>query len=70
MNEQTKLSPEDAAKLAVIQFRSELLKKDGQIIQLEMRLLQAHILATYGNPNEAIEIAPDGSLIRRTAEAP
>ena len=70
MNEQTKLSPEDAARLAALQFRGELLKRDAQIHQLELRLFQAHVLQAYGNPWEAIEIGDDGELKRTPVEKP
>lgn len=65
MNTQTRLSAEDAARLMEIRLRQELLQKDSQILQLDMRLFQAHVAARYGNPNETIEIGPDNMLTRK-----
>lgn len=70
MNEQTKLSPEDAATLAALVSRSEILKRDGKIVELEMRVFQMRVHMAYGNPNEAIDIGEDYSLNRRPLNLP
>lgn len=67
MNEQTRLSTEDAAALAALQFRGEMLKRDQQILALETQLFQVHVRTTYGNPGEALQIMPDNGLLRTPA---
>ena len=67
-NEQEKLSDADALRLANLQLRGQLLEKERAILALETRLFQQQLHATYGNPGEAFEVAPDMSLIRRPAQ--
>ena len=65
MNDQKTLAPEHAARLASLRFRQELLQKDAQLLQVELQLFQAQMFMVYGNPGEAIEIGPDGSVTRK-----
>ncbi len=69
MNDQTTLSEADQLRLANLNLRSQVLEQERKIIALETRLFQQHLHATYGNPGERLEIAPDNSIVRTPIEA-
>jgi hypothetical protein len=63
MRTQTRLNELDATKMANFRLREQLLVN-------EYAVFKAQLMATYGNPDEDMQIAPDNSIIRQPRPAP
>jgi hypothetical protein len=69
-NTQAKLSPADLLASEVTDLRRQIARKDVEISELQARIYAQQIALTYGNPDEVLNFAPDGTIIRSAKDSP
>jgi hypothetical protein len=69
-NTQDKLSPEDLLTSQVADLAGKIARKDVEIADLQTKIYALQIALTYGNPDEVLNFAPDGTIIRTAKITP